>query len=157
MSAGLIHFVDEDFYLQVKPYAEVLEARGFDVKPILRASDAFDVLIDCRRGDLVIIDIMLARGDPHREELGELKTAKSVETGLVLLDLLCANHAPLFPTRAALFTHVERPATVQKAERMARDLGIPLWRKNRFRSGFTFAETVEQHLNKLNRRQSEKR
>ncbi len=148
-SKGLVYIVDED-RRQIRPYVDTLRSWQYDVEVLPRADIAYDRLVEERKGCLVVIDIMLARGEPTKVAL---QNEKPVSVGLALFEELVRESAPLFPAHAAFFTHVEQPGIVRRAERIAAQYNIPLWRKRDYRSGYRFASAVDDQVKRLARRQ----
>ena len=141
----MIYFVDEDFG-QTRHYRSELIARGHQVTPILTADEAFEILTGADDIQLAIIDVMLAVSDHESERFSRNRTEDYLQTGIVLLEELCASNPEAFPSRAVLLTNTVRQSVLAHAQRVRQVLNVPLLRKNEMSTAFEFGEELEPHL-----------
>lgn len=144
----MIYFVDEESG-QGTAYPIALKIKGFDVATIPDATRALDALTTAERVELVVVDVMLARGlDPAGCFSPEL-TERGLRTGLRLLELLSERRPSDFPQRAALLSAATSENLVRTIAAASSNLGIPYWKKESFRVTRDFCNAVVAHLESL--------
>lgn len=139
----MIYFVDEDCVAYEAWIAE-LELRGFSVKPLLSADEAFNLLwnVPLEETELVIIDVMLAVDDVTDERFSAEATDNYLEAGLRLLENLAAQNKAVFPQRAVLLTNTINETTLAAARKVSADYRVALWDKRDIPSPLVFADRV---------------
>ena len=100
---------------------------------------------------LVIIDVMLAVGDPRQSRFDIQRTDEYLETGLRLLEDLCSDNPLVFPQRAVLLTNTSNATTFREAKLTSTRLGVPFWQKSTIYSPVNFGDRVAQRLAELDR------
>jgi hypothetical protein len=141
----LIYFIDEDHAAYGAWIAE-LRLRGYSVRLISNADEAFRQLVEVESVEVVVIDIMLAVEDVRTTQFTVERTDDFLETGLRLLEDLTAANPLVFPRRAVLLTNTLNEATFSEARRISKKLEVPLWQKSAIFSPVEFGDRVERFL-----------
>jgi CheY-like chemotaxis protein len=141
----VIYFVDEETG-GMSAYPVALMIKGHPVKTIPDATRALALLQEADRIDLVIIDVMLARGFDPSQSFRPDQTGRGLQTGLRLLDLLCEKRPDSFPSRAALLSAATDEQLVTTIKRASEQFEIPYWRKEDFKVTRDFCRAVTDHL-----------
>lgn len=140
----MIIFVDEDFRGAKDPWAAELRSRGHEVASFWNASQAYEHLIGVTadRCDLVLIDVMLAAGNPDDLQFSFERTKRYYETGLRLIEDL-AKVNDLFPTRAVMLTNVATGTTWSAIQQTRAALDLEVWRKAEVINPMDLGDRVE--------------
>jgi hypothetical protein len=148
----VIYFVDEDSVAYGAWIAE-LKLRGFEVKPLRSADQAFDLLWNVEAGgvELVIIDVMLAVDDVSRQQFSREATDNYLESGLRLLEHLSLQNEAVFPRRALLLTNTINKSTLSAARKVSAEYGVELWDKRQIMSPMVFGDKVDEALSRIRR------
>lgn len=130
-------------------YPVALSIKGYRVRTLPDATRALAVLQEAATIDMVIIDVMLARGlDPGQYFNPEL-TARGLQTGLRLLELLSERRPDKFPGRVVLLSAATDAQLVEAIISVSKQLSIPYWRKEDFRVTRDFCKAVADRLQLL--------
>jgi hypothetical protein len=145
----MIYIVDEDTG-QMNSWADILKVQGKEAEIIGDADKAFEVLNKIQRVDLVCIDVMLA-GDPYAsdERFTREKTDEIPQTGILLLNDLCAQNPEVFPYRAVMLTQTSKPGIISELKKVCDEKHIPYWFKSTFCDANEFADAVIKRINIL--------
>lgn len=142
-----IYFIDED-YPTLWPWILELELRDQRVVPILDADRAFHILRSATDIEWVIIDVMLAGSEQLDSQYTENRTDQGLTTGLVLLQDLCQIRPDVFPAKAHLLTAATNRHPYQAANRMSRELNVPLTLKTDIEGPADFGDVVLKAINR---------
>ena len=145
----MIFIVDEDI-AQLRSFKTELEVRGYTVKPIRNADEAFDILVSFETDDvdLVLIDVMLAAGcDESTSRYNRENSDNFMKTGLLLLNDLILQNPDVFPAKAIIFTNSTNEALLGAIGKVCEEHGVLIMKKKDFETAYEFGNTIEGILN----------
>lgn len=147
-----VYVVDEDL-AAYEPWAVELDYRGFVVRSIGNADDAYEELVQVPEGriELVLIDVMLATRRAEESRFSVERTDLYLETGLRLLEDLSDHRPNAFPLRGALLTNTSNATTFAAAVRTSKAFSVPLWLKGEIASPMDFGDRVDAHIRHISR------
>ena len=140
----MICFVDEDIG-SGNAYSIALKMRGHQVLILHDATEALEILPTAGDLDLVLLDVMLARGRDPQGYFEHRHTVNGLETGLVLLDLLVERKHSALVSKVVLLSAATNSGLVAQIRSKAKQHAVPYWKKD-FRSASSFCEKLATHL-----------
>jgi ActR/RegA family two-component response regulator len=145
----LIYLVDEDVS-QLSAFADELRFRGYNVKQIENADDAYSWLVAAQDVQLVIIDVMLGTLDPDTSRFSRDKTLDFLTTGLALIKDLVDHDPDKFKHKLVLFTMTSTPNLVMEVQHASQEYHAPFLRKRDYVSPYSFGTKIEEILSGTN-------
>lgn len=137
----MIYFVDEDV-AYAKEFSVPLILRGYEVKIISNADNAFEILENADDVQLAIIDIMLATASAEKSRFTADETDSFLKTGLLLMAYLNDKRRDVYPERFVVLTAASQPRLVNEIRQTCKDMGVPVLRKTDYRRPANLADEL---------------
>ena len=142
----MIYIVDEDI-VQMSSLKTEFEFRGYEVKMISNADDAWDIIPGESNLDLVIIDIMLAAKPPQESRYKSDKTRSYTITGICLAEDFLEQYNEMFKNKIVYLSHTNENGILSTIEKSVTKNNIAFFRKHEYPSDMTLAEDILNNLN----------
>lgn len=147
----MIYFIDEDVN-ENEPFRIGLNMKGYEVKAISTADEAYEILRVASDPQAIILDVMLASRGDKTSLFDPVTTQNYVVTGLTLLKLLVEDKEVKkrgkIPSRVILMSTVQYPEIVKQIQDVANEYGIPYLDKLDYDDMFLFAEKIDELVKK---------
>lgn len=129
-----------------EPYVTELELAGHDVASVRTATLALSRLDLLEAADLIVIDVMLAIGNPAPDSLSPSKNLGFATTGLRLAELLAAALGNTVLRRTVFLTSATNAAVWGAASKSSAELEVPLLKKTDFDDPIDLRRKVDELL-----------